>query len=195
MQHIHRRTRQQRRIHLERRVLGGGADEGEQPALDMRQERILLALVEPVHLIDEHDGALRFLDERALRPRVQPAAGGFGTLHGLADVLDPAQHGADADELRIERIGHQARNRGLAHTRRAPQDAAMRPSRLERQAQRHARPQHMLLADDFRELARAQALGQGLVGGGGRFHVRKSGDHISVRQCIGIHRGFFCSSA
>ena len=46
----------------------------------------------------------------------------------------------------------------------APQDAAVRPARLERQAQWHARPQHMLLADDFGKLARTQALGQGLVG-------------------------------
>ncbi len=131
----------------------------------MRQKRVLLALVEAVHLIHKDDGAL--LHEAAL--------GRLGTLHRLADVLDPAEHGTDADELRIERVGHQARNGRLAHTGRAPEDAAVRPARLERQAQRHARPQHMLLADDFGELVRAQALGQGLVGDGGRFHVRRGG--------------------
>jgi len=52
----------------------------------------------------------------------------------------------------------------------------------------------MLLADDFGELARAQALGQGLVGDCGRFHVRKAGDRFSSRQRIGVHRFFFCSS-
>jgi hypothetical protein len=57
LQHIHRRTRQQGRVDFERRVLGGGADEGEQAAFDMRQKGVLLALVEAVHLVDKHDGA------------------------------------------------------------------------------------------------------------------------------------------
>jgi hypothetical protein len=139
LQHIHRRARQQGRVDLERRVLGGGADEGEQAAFDMRQKGVLLALVEAVHLVDEHQGALLH----------QPIARNLCPLDRLADVLDAAQHRADADELRIKRIGHQPRNGGLAHARRhAPQDAAVRRRpRLERQpAQRHARPQQMLLA-------------------------------------------------
>lgn len=82
----------------------------------MRQEGILLALVEAVHFVDEDDGAL-------LR---QPVARGGGALNGFADVLHAAEHRADAQELRVEGIGHQARDGGLAGARRAPQDAGMR---------------------------------------------------------------------
>ena len=39
----------------------------------------------------------------------------------------------------------------------------MRAARLERQPQRHARPQHMLLAHHLGQCARAQDFGQGLV--------------------------------
>lgn len=46
LQHIHGGPREQRRVDLERRVLGGGADEGEEARLDVRQEGVLLALVE-----------------------------------------------------------------------------------------------------------------------------------------------------
>jgi hypothetical protein len=54
---MHRGARQQRRVDLERRVLGGGADEGEQARFDMRQEGVLLGLVEAVHLVDEDQRA------------------------------------------------------------------------------------------------------------------------------------------
>ena len=65
LQHMHRGARQQRRVDLERRVLGGRADEGEEPRLDVRQERVLLALVEAMHLVDEDDGR----PARACAPR------------------------------------------------------------------------------------------------------------------------------
>jgi hypothetical protein len=45
---MHAAARKQCGIQLERRVLGGGADEDDDAALDMRQERILLRLVEAV---------------------------------------------------------------------------------------------------------------------------------------------------
>src|SRR6218665_2964113 len=76
----------------------------------MGEEGILLALVEAMHLVDKHEGALLH----------QSIARGLGALDRRADVLDPAEHGADADELRIERIGHQAPNGGLSHTPRPP---------------------------------------------------------------------------
>jgi len=46
----------------------------------------------------------------------------------------------------------------------------VRLARLERDAQRHAFAQQMLLAYDFAQVLRAQALGQGLVSGGRGFH-------------------------
>src|SRR5690606_2623557 len=44
------RARQQRRDDGEGRVLGGGADEGDPAVLDGGQQRVLLSLVEAVHL-------------------------------------------------------------------------------------------------------------------------------------------------
>jgi hypothetical protein len=49
---------QQRRVDLEARILGGGAEQGERPSLHVRQERVLLCLVEAVDLVEEEDRAL-----------------------------------------------------------------------------------------------------------------------------------------
>jgi hypothetical protein len=126
------------------------------PTFHMRQEGVLLALVEAVHLVDKDDGA-------------PPACGRCAfqrgalrhLLHRLADVLDAAQHRRHGDELRVKRVGHQPRHGGLAHTGRPPQDAAnVRLARLERHAQRLALAQQVLLADHLVQGARAQALGQ-----------------------------------
>ena len=56
-QHEHLRTRQQRGVDLERRVLGRRADQHDVAGLDARKEGILLRLVEPVNLVDEDDRA------------------------------------------------------------------------------------------------------------------------------------------
>ncbi len=86
-QHEHLRSRQQRRVDLERRVLGRRADEHDVAGLDARQERVLLRLVEAVNLVDEDD---------------RPAAGRppepLGLAHHLADFLDAGEHGAERDE-------------------------------------------------------------------------------------------------
>ena len=89
LQHEHLRPRQQRRVDLERRVLGGRADEDDVAGLDARQKRVLLRLVEAVNLVDEHDGAAA----RRAAPR-------FGGGHDLADLLDAGEHRAERDEVR-----------------------------------------------------------------------------------------------
>ena len=129
LEHIDRGPREQRAVHLERRVLGGRADEGDQAALDVRQEGVLLRLVEAVHLVDEEDGAA------ARAARARPAA----RLHRLADVLHAGEHRRERDELGVEGLRHQARERGLARAGRSPQDHRVRLAGLEREAQRLAR--------------------------------------------------------
>ena len=52
-QHVHTRAREQRAHHFERRVLRGRADERERAVLEVRQEGVLLRLVEAVHLIQK----------------------------------------------------------------------------------------------------------------------------------------------
>ncbi len=70
------RAREQRRDDGEERVLGRRADEGDQTGLDPGEQRVLLALVEPVHLVDEEHGALAVHGEPVL-----------GLVDRLPDVL------------------------------------------------------------------------------------------------------------
>ena len=66
-------------------ILGGGADEADSAALDVRQEGVLLGFVEAVNFIDEEDGA--------------GAVGGpFGVGHDLLDFLDAGEDGGELDE-------------------------------------------------------------------------------------------------
>ena len=110
LEHIDGGTRKQRTVHLERRVLGGCADEGEQAAFHMRQEGILLALVEAVDFIDKHQRTAAVGAEL------------LSAFHRLADVLHARQHSRQRDELGVKRIRHQPRQRGLAYAWRAPED-------------------------------------------------------------------------
>ena len=106
----HPAPRQERADHPERRVLGGGPDQGHGPGLDVRQERVLLGLREPVDLVDEQHGP----------PPVLIAAGG-GLGHRLADVLDPGVDRRQGHQVCADRLGDQARQGGLSGPRWAPQ--------------------------------------------------------------------------
>ena len=71
---------------------------------------VLDSFVEAVHLVNEQDG--------------MAAAGSrhLGALDCLADVLDPGKHRRQGREIGIETARHQARERGLAHAGRPPED-------------------------------------------------------------------------
>jgi hypothetical protein len=53
LEHEDLAARQQSAVQLERGVLGGGADQGDDPLLHERQETVLLGAVEAVDLVDE----------------------------------------------------------------------------------------------------------------------------------------------
>ena len=57
-QHQHLAARQQRAVDLERRILGGGADEEHRAVFHVGKEGVLLALVKAVNLVDEKQRAL-----------------------------------------------------------------------------------------------------------------------------------------
>src|SRR5205823_4056980 len=76
LEHVHGGARQERAVHLERRVLGRRADERQQALLDKRQERVLLRLVEAMYLVDEQDRRASVLLTYHL-----------GARHGVANVL------------------------------------------------------------------------------------------------------------
>ncbi len=167
LQHVDGRARQQRADHLERRVLGGRADERDGAPLHVRQEGVLLRLVEAVHFVDEQDGRAPGLRKRRV-----------GARDGVPDVLHARQHGGQRDELGVERVGHEPRERGLAHARRSPQDHRVQLARCERDGQRLARGEQVPLPDDVGDAARAQALGQrhaGMRGFGGGEEIGHEG--------------------
>ena len=149
LQDVDLRARQQRRVDLERRVLGRRADQDDVAGLDAGQEGVLLRLVEAVDLVDEQD-----------RAAARAAARLFRFRHDLADLLDARQHGAERDEVRARRAGDHPRQRRLAGARRAPQDDRSQPVVLDRLAQRPSRPEQRLLADDLVEGARTHPLGE-----------------------------------
>ena len=101
----------QRRVDLEEGVLGGGADECDDPVLDPGQQGVLLGLVEPVDLVDEEHGAAAPLLQSP--PRL--------VEHG-PDVLDPRRGRRERLEAGRRRRGDQPRQRGLPGPRRSPQD-------------------------------------------------------------------------
>ena len=76
----------------------------------MRQEGILLRLVEAMHLVDE--------DHRGLAS----AAHGGCLIDGLANVFHSGQHGGKHDEVCPGGTGQQPRQRRLADTGRAPEN-------------------------------------------------------------------------
>ena len=53
LQHVDADPRQKRTDHLEGRILRRGANEHDGARFDVRQKRVLLGFVEPVHLVDE----------------------------------------------------------------------------------------------------------------------------------------------
>src|SRR4030065_22771 len=62
----------------------------------------------------------------------------LGRLDRAAHVLDAGKYRRNRDELGVERLRHQPRQRGLADSRRPPQDHRMRLSPLEREPPRLA---------------------------------------------------------
>ncbi len=148
LQHIDAAARQQRRVDLERRILGGRADQPNVAFFHVRQKGILLRLVEAVNFVDEDDGA------RAVLPRP------LGVGHDLLDLFDPGQHGGKFDELRLGHVRDDLRERGLARARRSPEDDRAGVVAVDLGAQRLAGADQMLLPDVFIERARTHAVGQ-----------------------------------
>jgi hypothetical protein len=105
------RAAHQRGVHGEERVLGGRPDQHHRAVLDPGQEGVLLALVEPVDLVDEQDAA---------PPQgAEPFAGrGQQRPH----VLDPGAGRRELPEVRPGGLGDDVGQRRLPGPGRAPQD-------------------------------------------------------------------------
>ena len=144
----HAGARQQRRVELERGILGRRADQRDRAVLHHGQEEILLRAVEAMDLVDEEQRALPL---RAARAR------------GVEDLLQFRDAGVDGRELH-ERVAaaraDQPRDGGLAAARRPPEDHRAKRRRLKQAGQRPVRPGQMLLARDLGDRHRPQPLGE-----------------------------------
>ena len=111
LQHIQLTARQQRTNHLERRILGRCTYQRHDAPFYSPEQRVLLRLRETVNLVDKQDG--RCLVEEA------PF---LSLLNDVANVLDATGHSRERVERRLQSVGNDLRQRGLAHTRWSPED-------------------------------------------------------------------------
>ena len=145
------KARQQRRIDFEVRVLGRCTDERDRAVLDVRQERVLLRLVEAVDLVDEQDGALAVQRESVLRCR-----------DARADLGDAGHHCRERRELRADRLGEDSGERRLARPRRPPQEQRRQVATRHRAAERARLADEMALPLELLEGPRPHPRGERL---------------------------------
>ena len=138
---------QQRGVDVETRVVRGRADQPHAALLDVRQQQVLLRLVEPVQLVDEKD-----------RRRLRPAP---GRRENLAQLGDIRHHGVQADEPAAGLVGDRLGDARLARAGRAVENQRAEAILGHEPGQEAARAQKMLLADHLVQPARPHPGGQG----------------------------------
>ena len=111
------------------------------PSSTAGQQRVLLRLVEAVDLVEEED--------RPLSVRAEPLA---GARDHLAHLRDRRRHGRELLERRAGRVGDDAGERRLAAARRAVEDHRADAVLLDREPERRARAEDVLLADELVEV-------------------------------------------
>ena len=127
-------------IDLEERVLGGGADQGQRPVLDRREQGVLLRLRETMDLVQEEDRAPPVLPEPVT-----------GTLDHLTHVFHAGGYGREP----LERpLGGECDDLGqgrLARSGRTPEDRRRQPVLLDEASHRSSGTNEVLLPDDLVE--------------------------------------------
>ena len=173
-QHQHLAARQQRGVQLERRVLGGGADQRHRAVLDVGQEAVLLGAVEAVDLVDEQQRALAVAPPLACR------------LEHAAQVGDAREHRRQGFKVQVGLLGQQAGDRRLAAAGRSPQDQRGELARRQHAAERALGAQQVVLSEDVRQRARPQPLGERHRGE----RIEQLGRHVSgTGRCSSCRRG------
>jgi hypothetical protein len=144
-EHVDARPREQWRDHFKRRVLRRRADEDNVSGFYVRQERILLRLVEAVHFIYEDNG-----------PSSRPP-GVLGRGHHILDFLDTGQDRAEGHEFGVSQSRHEARQRRFPAARRSPKNHRADVVMFDLDPQRLAWTHQRCLPCEFIERARAHA--------------------------------------
>jgi len=136
-------------------IFGGGTDKEDVAGFDVREEGVLLGLVEAVDFVNEDDGA-------------QAGAGFlFGLGHDFLDFLDAGGDSAEGDEFAFGEASDEAREGGLAAAGGSPEEHGGEIVGLDLDAEGFARAEELFLADEFVEGAGTHAFGEGLEGRGG----------------------------
>ena len=139
--------------HRRIRVFRSGTDKDDIPALYGRQKRIGLRFVETVAFVEQKIGALAV--EFQILPRL---------FHRRLDVGNPRVDGVELNVVSARGICNDIGERGLARTRRAPEDTAAKPVRFNCAGQQAGFRNDMFLPDKFFERARPHALCKRLHG-------------------------------
>jgi len=84
-----------------------------------------------------------------------------GALDHLSNLLHTRRDRAERDEMAPARLRDEARERGFSGAGRAPEDHGRQLPTLDRAAQKASRPQEIRLPEEFLEIARPHALGEG----------------------------------
>ena len=110
-QAIDGRSGDQWRVDLEERILGRCSDQDDEPIFNTGEKRVLLALVEAVDLVEEeHSSSLLGLEPLT------------GSGQYFPHILHPGRGRRQSFEGGLGLAGDEAGKRGLARTRRAPED-------------------------------------------------------------------------
>ena len=120
-------------------------------SFNIRQQHVLLRLVEPVDFVNEQNGGLPLVFE----------AVGRGGEHA-AHVRHVGFHPAEPLELAAGLPGNNVRERGFACSRRTIKDQGLNPVRLDSAAQKLSGAEHVRLPHKLAQIARSQARGQRL---------------------------------
>ena len=150
LQHEDLAPGQERAVHLEGRILGGGADQHDAALLHKGKESVLLRLVKAVDFVHKHDS---------------PYAEGPVFLsfdHHLADFLDAARHGGKIDEICPGGQGDDPCQGGFPDTGRSPEDHGGNQVGGNQPAQDFPGADQMLLSGDFVQCPGTHAGSQGL---------------------------------
>ena len=146
LQHKHLAARKQSRVDFKRGVFGGGANQHNAAALYIGQKGVLLGLVKAVNFIHKQNGFL---------PK---AAHVLCALHHGFNLFYAAGHGRKIHKFRLGAAGNNARQRGFAHARRAPEYHAGHVVGIDELAQNLPFAQKLLLPEKFLQRARAAVL-------------------------------------
>ena len=115
----------------------------------MRQEPILLRLVEAVNLIDEQE-----------RPLPIGVAHPGGIEHA-AQIGHAGENRADLHEMQAGFLRQKAGDGGFSHPRRPPQDERAKRARIQHDPERAIRAQQVILPNHISQTRGAQPVGQG----------------------------------